>query len=525
MIYPEKNSVGQIQSPTPFEAVAKGGVYTFLGLGTATFFQFISGIVVIRYVSPAEFGFISLALTVVNISVIIALLGFSNGAPRLISKFMAESNPQKAAVASGNCLIISLIVASSLVLVLGLGSSNISLFLNKPVMKETLSYLSSMVIPLTLIGLLSSIFRGYGDAKAKLIFQDLSHNLLRFSLLAGVVIFKGNFTRILLAYSFAAWGAFFIYLFHGHRRLSGRIHYFLSKSMGLSLIKFSLPLLGVSLLANLIVWASTMILGYLGSSQAIAFFSAPLRVANLIPLPLTAMAYLYLPIATKLVVDSSRNKIRELYRSAAKWISLITLPGILYLFIDAGFVINLLFGPEYQPSTIVLRLLIIGYSIHSLLGPNGMTLIALGDTKSVLKGTLLACLALVIVCLFTVPRYGQIGAAAGTLVAEIVGNVYISLKLYVGYKIIPFSYSSLRHFFLMCIAGGLVGLLWSDAGVHSGAHLHFILFFAIFGFGCAAPIVTRALDQNDLDFIGKLEKKLFGRSRVTEQMRKWRLVA
>jgi O-antigen/teichoic acid export membrane protein len=193
----------------------------------------------------------------------------------------------------------------------------------------------------------------------------------------------------------------------------------------------------------------------------------------------------------------------------------VTLPIIVYLVIDAEFVVWMLFGKEYADSATVLRILALGCLIHVIPGPNGITLVAFGKSYTVLTGTLLACLTAVLSYLLFVPYFGAEGAAFGIAAGRLVSNLYVSIVLYKASGIHPFTRPYMKIIFVSIPAGAILYL--------------FILFFASSSwyFHSTVPFLTilltlvafyyiRGINKQDIPFIRGIEMRIRRNTRVSD---------
>ena len=276
------------------------------------------------------------------------------------------------------------------------------------------------------------------------------------------------------------------------------------------LLRFSAPLLGVGLTANVMGWSGTLVLGMFSNPHELGLFNAPFRLVNLIPIPLTAMIYMYLPVATATIARSDAGELRELYTSTTKWAFFATLPLLFYCVMDADYLVVALFGQEYSGSAGLLRLLAIGYSVHTFLGPNGMTLIALDDSRTVFLGTMLAAASTLALCLLLVPRAGALGAAAATAAAQLISNGYISLSLWRRFEIHPFR----RGYVLPVLASAAIaGFLWMGMGTNTvhAWYEHAALFCLLVAIVAFTPLALGSMSQADVELLSAVERRLWKR--------------
>lgn len=497
--------------------VARGGALVSVGTLSATILQFVIGIVVIRLIVRDEFGLISLAYIMVGILVTLASLGFGSGVPRFLARYREQGKNSLVSGVAGTALLMSLCISILFALLLYFWANAIAVGFGKPGVQPVLEAFALMIPPLAVMRVLTAIFRGVENARAKALFQDVLLNLSRMLLLLPVVVLEYGFREILWVYVGSVWITFILYLFYAYSNLVRRIPLCFNREVGMELVRFSLPLLGISIMGNLMGWAGTLSLGYLQSADEVALFNAPLRLANIIPIPLVAMVFLYLPVATRLIERRAPEDLRGLYMSTTKWVFLITLPLLLYFLMDAEFVVERLFGDQYREAAGVLQVLVVGFSIHNLLGPNGTTLIAYGDARTVFLGTVLAGISAAVLCLLLVPHYGALGAALGTAMAKTISNIYISIALYRASGIHPFSKHYLKPVLFTLSTGLLVYTLLGLTPASSSLS-HLLLFLLIGLLAMAAPLVTRSMSGADLEILGAIERRLWGKTLMTDRI-------
>lgn len=507
------NSVGS------FKRILHAGAMVSFGTLSSVLLNFVAGIIIIRLVTRSEFGLISLGSTLINVVVVVAVLGFKVGLPRLLSKYRAQDSKEIVASLIRSALSISLFSGALISLLLYFSAPSLSMSFGKPGLQQVIQAFALMVLPLVLMDALTGIFRGFENARAKVIFQDVSLNLVRIMLIVFVWGISFSFQNILLAYVVSAWIAFSIYVYYAAPRLVPKCRSTFRIMAGKELMLFSVPLMAVGMMGNMMAWASTLILGFLQPPGEVGLFNAPLRLANVIPIPLGAMLFLYLPLATKLFERHALSDLKKLYVTITKWAYLATLPLLLFFLLDAEFIVVSLFGSEYQDAANILRVLALGFSVHTFLGPNATTLISRGNTRAVLHGTGIAALFTVLLCLALVPHYGAFGAAVGTAVAKSISNVYISIALYLRVGVHPFSAQYIKPVIFSITSSLAFYALLNVTGIaHPVAHL--LLFLVMVLLALVSPLVTRSMDPADVEIIGSLERRLWKKNIIVSWLEK-----
>ena len=503
-----------------FRKVAKGGAVFTVGLFSAKLLQFVTGVVVIRIVEPSEYGLISLGMTTVFMLSFLCMLGLRVATPRFLAKYRAQGDQGLMDQVAGTALTCSLAISLLFAVLLHGEARLAALAFHKPEMEKVFELLAMMLPAVVVIYTVTAIFQGVENARAKLMFEDLGWNLLRLAMLMYVALAGLGYHEVLWTYVVSVWLALALYLGYAVRALRGVLRPRLSFAVAKDLLWFSLPLLATGIMSNLTTWSGTLTLGYFQPSSEVGLFNAPMRLAFMVPAPVHGIVTFYLPVATRFAVRSAMEEIHELYESSTKWAFFFTLPFLLYFVIDAEFVVTFLFGAAYGESADVLRVLLAGVAMQSFLGPNAATLVAFGYLRTQFVATILAGSVAVALCLLLVPQYGAMGAAIGAAGAHWVSGVIISVSLYRRYRIHPLVSSQVKPalFAVACSTG--VGMILQ--GAHFGSPLaHLLLFFGIAAISIAAPLITRTLSRADLELIGSVERRIRGRSTITDRMGRW----
>lgn len=489
--------------------MAGGGAAFLTGALGAVLLQFVFGVWVIRAVAQQEYGLISLGYTMANVLVTASTLGFGIAIPHFLGRFLHKDDRNAAGTMMGSALACTLVVGTGCGLAMYAGAAALAGAFGKPEARHTLEVFSLLIPLLALVGVLSAFFRGIEAPRPKVVFEDFGINLLRVLLLLVAVALQAGFDGVLGAYVTSVWLATVGYAFYAARQSRGRLRLSLHWAMTLRLLRFSLPLLGVAFTTQVVAWSGLLSLGYLQTTQELAVFSAPLRLAQLVPFALTAVCFLYLPVASRLIDARSDGRVVDLYRSATKWAFLATLPVLLYILAGAEPLVVSLFGAVYAPAASVLQILAIGAGVHTLLGPNAMTLIAYGETRAVFWATLCAGLTAACVCFALVPPFGAIGAALATGSASVLSNGLISLRLYRRYRVHPFAADYLRP--VAFAAGVGMALAWLVLGwAGATSYLaHATLCVALTVLCLSAPVLTGSMGAEDRELLGVLARRIF----------------
>jgi O-antigen/teichoic acid export membrane protein len=272
------------------------------------------------------------------------------------------------------------------------------------------------------------------------------------------------------------------------------------------LFVFSLPLIGVAVLSLIINWTDTLMLGGLKTSADVGLYNAADPLAAFISAPARAMLLIYVPVASGLYAQGSMPEMRKDFSILTKWLCAATLPLFLILFLFPETVLGFVFGAGYAPAATTLRIMAIGSIISNFLGPNGATLLAMGEVRFIMWSTLAAAGVNVGLNIALIPPFGIEGAAIASLASITAINLIRCWKLYALAKAQPLSKNLLKPalaslalvFLFQFVFGKLVTVTWWMLP------LLFILYYVIYGL---AILFTKSFDREDISMLLAIEKR------------------
>jgi O-antigen/teichoic acid export membrane protein len=161
-----------------------------------------------------------------------------------------------------------------------------------------------------------------------------------------------------------------------------------------------------------------LILKYFRSTEETGLFGVPFRVITTLFTVLIPMIWVLLPHLTRAAKESFQ-KLHEDGQGYLKAIAVITMGITAYLMLEARELTVSIFGAEYEPSAAVLAVISPVIIFHALLYFFDLSFTAIGRQKLVVVGSGIIFTVKLIADLIFVPVYGIMGAAVGTLAADV----------------------------------------------------------------------------------------------------------
>jgi O-antigen/teichoic acid export membrane protein len=490
--------------------ITKGTGIAFVGSLAALVFAFISRVLIARCGTEAEYGIYSLALVILSICTVIAALGLPAGTSRSIAYARGKNDSEKVQK------LIPASVQLSLIASIPLG---IIIFLTSDIIAAKIFHDAALGLPLKIFALgipisalmnaLISLFLGFGDIKPTVYFQNILRPLLFPLLLLPIIILNLSFTGVFYAFLASLVISCVVLIIYTIKRLPSPMKFRTRLSANpvvRELLLFSLPLLGVAMLGLIIAWTDTLMLGGLKSSVDVGLYNAAHPLAQFISTPLVTMLLIYVPVASGLYAQGSMPEMRRNFSLLTKWLCSLTLPLFLILFLFPETVLSFLFGASYAPAANALKILSLGFIINNLMGPNGATLIAMGEVRFIMWANLTTALLNVGLNFALIPPLGIEGAAIASAAAITSINLIVGWKLYSLAKAQPLSKNLLKPalaslalvFLFQFIFKNFVTVVWWMLPPL------FILCYGIYGL---AILLTKSFDQEDIAMLLAIEKR------------------
>ena len=164
-----------------------------------------------------------------------------------------------------------------------------------------------------------------------------------------------------------------------------------------------------------------VMIGVMKTNIEVGYYSTAIKVKIMLTSCVTALGAVLLPRASYYIENKLMDEFNIISRKAMNFVVLIALPMVIYFTIFAKECISVLAGTAYDAAVLPMQImmptvLIIGMT--NIMGTQMMIL--LGRENRILYAHILAAITDLTINLLLIPRFSIIGAAVGTLFAEVV---------------------------------------------------------------------------------------------------------
>lgn len=492
--------------------MARGAGIVFFGIFISRILGYILRIFLWHVLGKENFGLLWSSFNVIEMVTFLCLFGIPNTIARYVAFYRAKSDHRRVGgfILMGFVSILPVIVGMTILLFWQSDYFATTLF-KKPDIEPFLRILSFGILPLALMFLFGSIFRGFKLMPQMVFTQQLSRNIFMFLsfgilMLAGLGADSGVWA---LLSGLILTALFAILMFFRNVDKKYITHIELS-GVFTELFHYSWPLVFTTFFWNMSGRIDVFFLTIYESKGNVGVYNALLPLAQFVPVIMQSFISILMPIFSGIFADFDRDALESMQRAATKWITALTLPFFLLLIIFSDSILLVLFGEETVMGTLPLCIAGAGYFIHAILGVLSITLNASGNTKLVLLNTSAYMAVNVLFDIFLIPKFGLNGAALSGAVSMLVLNTFSAIENYKLFKLKPFNRQTINLFLISSVIAAVVfGVKYfipidvQIVKIAVGSFLFILLYFI-------GLKKINIFDHNDLAIITAVEHK-FGK--------------
>lgn len=168
-----------------------------------------------------------------------------------------------------------------------------------------------------------------------------------------------------------------------------------------------------------------LMLGVLSKAEDVAHYGIAVQLAGLVLMGQTIVNSIVAPKIARLYRQSEHAKMSQMITQAARISATIALSVFLFIFFFGAIIIEVLLGVEYAGTWLIALILCGGNLITSALGPVAKVMDMTGNERVMAKLVWFSALANGVMNVVLVPLYGAVGAAAATLIALLIHQVFM----------------------------------------------------------------------------------------------------
>jgi O-antigen/teichoic acid export membrane protein len=184
------------------------------------------------------------------------------------------------------------------------------------------------------------------------------------------------------------------------------------------ILKLTWPI-AISIAFNLVYFkADTLILSLVRSQAEVGIYGAPYRVLEI----MTNFVYMFMgiifPILTLYWAEKNWEKFKDIFQKTFDFLVMMAVPMVFGTLFIAKDLMLLIAGPEFAESGLVLKIIIFATAIIFINSLFGYSIVVINKQRQMVWAYVFVAVVSLIGYFIFIPKYGYLGAAGFTIVAE-----------------------------------------------------------------------------------------------------------
>lgn len=388
---------------------------------------FIIFIFIPRALGPKDYGILAVTLSILSFFMLFADFGISASSSKFIAQYVKKDKSQIRNIIKDVLQLRLSILAIACIF----GYITINLFTKTfeiPELSETLLVGIFLVLFWTFTEHLKKLFQGFHRLKFNFFITivEFSSKIALSLLLVSYYGLLGILFAFLVAYMLST----IVGLFYTYKHFYCMFEESSYKSYKKDLIDYAFPMMIISVSFYVFTEIDTIILGLFSTSTEVGYYSAGKQMTRYLPIFAAgfgiALGPMYAHISKENIID-----LRKTYYKTLRILSCLYLIVSILLFIFAKEIVLLLYGIDYIPSIIILRILVINMFFMAISSIVSQLIDYMGIAKSRATALVIFGLLNIFLNILLIPKFGGIGAALATTasyVPYVLFNLFICQK-------------------------------------------------------------------------------------------------
>ena len=425
--------------------IAKEATISFMGMGFGDGARYLFTAILARFAGVEFLGIYSLASSVTRIGEVFGRAGLHSGVMRFVSRLDKETEIETVRQRILSGLKLGLLFGI-VIMILQIALADWLAFelFNGSDLLKTVLIISAVSLPFATIMAISAFAtQGYKLLKYKVMVLNIIRPAIMLVCVLVSISFFTKDTAVKYPLLISAVISSFAAIIFLNKLTNIKISQIFSGVIDKELLRFSYPLMFVTILGTLMHWMDILMLGYFTDTTTVGLYHPAARTAGLLRTVLLAFMGIFAPMMSDYHRQGEVGEMGKLYKLIVRWIVSLSLPLAIIIIIYSK-KIMMLFGVQYLSASNVLMVLTTAAFIQTLFGGGGQTLTMTGFTKVNLFNSIIVVLINITLNLLWIPQYGIIGAAYATLISMALLGLLRIVEVNHLIKITPFSLKLLK---------------------------------------------------------------------------------
>lgn len=395
---------------------------------------FLITTVIAHRLGSADVGRYAECYALLTLLGLLSLAGFKAALTRFVAMHLADDDPRRlrgtVRLGMGSSAAGSLVVAGVLAAV----AAPVAGVFHDPGLRPAVLLVALALPATTFEAAALSATQGWRSQRAYTLIGAIFDPGLRL-LLTVVLLWRGvGLIGALWALVVAAWIGAALSAVALTRRMASVAPAKPSYEVG-EVLRFSLVSWGSALATTGLVWADTLLLGYLSTSKVVGTYTVATRLVTLAVFVMVPINAAFQPHIAHLYHVRDMAGVSRVYSAANRWVLRLSLPAFVLLLVYPRDLLQF-FGHGYEAAAVVTVTLAVGQMVNAAAGPCGLLLNMAGRVRLSLIDNVAVLVLNVVLNLIFIPRYGMLAAAVAWSLSLTLVNAakLLQVRLYLGVR-------------------------------------------------------------------------------------------
>lgn len=500
-------------TPTYLPHVAKGAMINMIGAISRTVLLYTYTLVLARTLSASDLGAYFLMFTIMNIMGLVATVGLDFGVVRFVSLHDGEGRYGlvRKTLSAGLLLGVACGVIAAVGVIFLAPSLKSILFEDNQEGVMALRIFAISIPFWVAARLYNASTQGLHRMQYQVYSRDMGEQFSKLTLSVGAIAMGLGIVGVVWANVASVLIALVMSMFFTYRVLprsaGGTEEKVRLADPAKTMYRYSFPLAFSNILGMALIWADTLLMGYLGTSADVGFYGAALRVGSTFSATiLLAFITVFQPVISDLCNRHQMEELRSMFKIVTRWMFFCSYPIFLLLVIFADPVMRL-FGSDFSVGSGALVILAIGQLVNASTGASGMMVVMSGRSQMELVNVSVALVINTIMCFLLIPGHGVIGAAIANMSALSVINLMRMAEVWIFMRIHAYKLSDVKPF-IAGTASALVLVLINRYLIVGNSIAIAAVLAVVFGVMYISMNLAMGLDDQDQIVLRLAKKRL-----------------
>lgn len=403
--------------------LTRGITVNSIGSGYNVVARLLFNVLIARILGPHDSGIYYLALTVAYFASVVSVGGLDSTVIRYLALYRVDEDWP----AFRGTLRFAMQSAG----ILGI-SGSLCLLIGAPWIANTVFQKPELTLPLRIVALYVPLYaveavllaatQSFKQMKYKAYIEHMLNPTLRIVLATVIYLLGGRVYMVLGGYIVSLLVCAVLSVLAVRRCIPVDLQAYRPVAPQRELVKYWVPMFGVSLLAFMGLYSDTLILGHFRNSAQVGIYSVCIRLIIVQGFLLGIVGQIFSPMVSELHHRAQIGELSDYSKVIALW-TVEAFAPIALVFVLAPREIMGAFGSGFRTGTPVLLILLAGQVINYMTGPVGLIVSMAGWSRMQLVNMVASVIIQIGLALLLIPRLGAIGAAIANSSALITLNL------------------------------------------------------------------------------------------------------